>query len=105
MSQDVQFSKLNHGPNKVSLHGKELNINVVGSNSFNFYNVMRIQQTIMGILMLLIGVYIYFQVRKEKVVGKLTTPLLLLALFGTGALYNGLTSTCTLSTVLVDYLN
>ena len=105
VSQDVQFSKLNHGPHKVSLQGKELNINVVGSNSFNFYNVMRIQQTIMGILMLLIGVYIYFQVRKEKVVGKLTTPLLLLALFGTGALYNGLTSTCTLSTVLVDYLN
>jgi hypothetical protein len=105
VSPSLQFSKLNHGPNKVSLNGKELNINVVGSNSFNFYNVMRIQQTIMGILMLLIGVYIYFQVRKEKVVAKLTAPLLLLALFGSGALYNGLTSTCTLSTVLVDYLN
>lgn len=105
VSTDLQFSKLHHGPNNVSLHGKELNINVVGSNSFNFYNVMRIQQTIMGIFMILIGVYIYFQVRKEKVVGRLTTPLLLLALFGTGVLYNGLTSTCTLSTVLVDYLN
>lgn len=105
VSPTLQFSNLKHGLNTVSLEGKSLKINVVGSNSFNFYNVMRLNQTIMGILMLLIGVYIYLQVRKEKVSAKLTTPLILLVLFGTGALYNGLTSTCTLSTVLEDYLN
>jgi hypothetical protein len=105
VNKNLQFSNLNHGSNKVSLHGNELRINVVGSDSFNFYSVMRIIQTIMGIIMLSIGMYMYIQLRNEKIVKKLNLPLIVLLAFGSMALYNGLTSTCSISILLEDYLN
>jgi hypothetical protein len=83
-----------------------MRINVVGSNSFNFYSVMRIIQTIMGIIMLLVGISIYIQLRKEKLLKKINIlPLIVLVAFGSMALYNGLTSTCSISILLEDYLN
>jgi hypothetical protein len=83
-----------------------MRINVVGSNSFNFYSVMRIIQTIMGIIMLSVGIYIYLQLRKEKLLKKINIlPLIILVAFGGMALYNGLTSTCSISILLEDYLN
>jgi hypothetical protein len=107
VSQNIQFSKLNHGSNNVSLNkNTDMTINVVGSNSFNFYSVMRILQTIMGIIMLSAGGYTYIQLRKEKLLKRINSlPLIVLMVFGIMALYNGLTSTCSISILLKDYLN
>ena len=83
-----------------------MRINIVGSNSFNYYNVMRIIQTILGIVMILIGGYTYIQLKNEKLLKKINSvPLIILVLFGSMALYNGLTSTCSISILLEDYLN
>jgi hypothetical protein len=106
VSQTLQFSNLKYGLNNVSLNENTvMRINIVGSNSFNFYNVMRIIQTIMGIVMLSVGGYTYMQVKKEKIKKINTLPLIILMLFGTMALYNGLTSTCSMSILFKDYLN
>jgi hypothetical protein len=88
------------------LDGKTfMRINIVGTNSFNFYNVMRIIQTILGIIMILVGAYIFIQLRKENVFKRIMLPLIVLVLFGSMSLYNGLTSTCSISILLQDYLN
>ena len=107
VSQKLQFANLNYGSNTVSLNKKTvMRINIVGSNSFNFYSVMRIIQTIMGLVMLSVGVYTYIQLRNAKLLKKINTlPLIVLVLFGIMALYNGLTSTCSISILLKDYLN
>ena len=107
VSQNLQFSNLHYGSNNVSLNGNTVMIiNIVGSNSFNFYSVMRIIQTIMGIIMLSVGIYIYIQLSKEKLLNKnFVLPLIVLVAFGSMALYNGLTSTCSISILLEDYLN
>jgi rhodanese-related sulfurtransferase len=107
VSQKLQFSNLNYGSNNVSLNEKtDMRINIVGSNSFNFYNVMRIIQTIVGIIMLSVGGYTYMQLRKANVLKKINSlPLIILVLFGMMVLYNGLTSTCSISILLEDYLN
>lgn len=106
VSHNLQFSNLTHGLNHVSLNGKTvMRINIVGSNSFNFYNVMRIIQTLLGIIMLLVGAFLFIQLRNEKVFKRIMLPLIVLVLFGSMALYNGLTSTCSLSILLQDYLN
>ena len=107
VSQTLQFSNLKYGLNQVSLNEKTvMRINIVGSNSFNFYNVMRIIQTIMGIIMISVGGYIYMQLRKANLLKKINSlPLIVLVLFGIMALYNGLTSTCSISMLLTDYLN
>ena len=106
VNEKLQFSNLNYGLNNVSLNENTvMRINIVGSNSFNFYNVMRIIQTIMGIIMLSVGGYTYIQLKKEKIKKINTLPLIILMLFGIMALYNGLTSTCSISILLKDYLN
>ena len=107
VNDKLQFSNLNYGSNNVSLNkNTDIRINIVGSNSFNFYSVMRIIQTIMGIIMLSVGIYIYIQLRKEKILNNINTlPLIVLVAFGSMALYNGLTSTCSISILLEDYLN
>jgi len=107
VNQKLQFSTLKYGPNSVSIDGNtDMKINIVGSNSFNFYSVMRIIQTIMGIIMLSVGIYMYIQLRKENVLKKINiSPLIILVAFGGMALYNGLTSTCSISVLLEDYLN
>jgi uncharacterized membrane protein HdeD (DUF308 family) len=67
---------------------------------------MRIIQTIMGIIMLSVGIYIYIQLKKEKLLKKINIlSLIILILFGSMALYNGLTSTCSISILFEDYLN
>ena len=107
VSHNLQFANLNHGVNNVSLNeNTNMRINIVGSNSFNFYNVMRIIQTVLGLLMILVGGYTYIQLRNAKLLNKISgLPLIFLVLFGSMALYNGLTSTCSLSIILRDYLN
>ena len=107
VSKNLQFSNLKYGSNNISLNeNTDMRINIVGSNSFNFYSVMRIIQTIMGIIMLSVGLYIYIQLSKEKLLKKINIlPLIVLVSFGSMALYNGLTSTCSISILLEDYLN
>lgn len=107
VSQSLQFSELQYGSNQVRVNGiTDMRINIVGSNSFNYYSVMRIIQTIMGIVMLTVGIYVYMQLRSEKLVKKIHIfPLIILAAFGVMALYNGVTSTCSISILLEDYLN
>ena len=107
VNQNFQFSNLNYGLNNVSLNeNTDMKINIVGSNSFNFYSIMRILQTIMGLIMILVGGYTYIELRKEKLLKKINIlPLIILVLFGIMALYNGLTSTCSLSILLKNYLN
>ena len=107
VNEELQFSNLIHGSNTVSLNKTdEMKINIVGSNSFNFYNVMRIIQTVLGTIMISLGIYIYIQLRSENCLKKINIlPLILLALVGSMALYNGITSTCSISTLLEDYLN
>jgi uridine kinase len=83
-----------------------MKINIVGSNSFNFYSLMRIIQTILGIIMLSIGIFIYIQLRSQNLLKKINIlPLIILVVFGIMVLYNGLTSTCSISMLLQDYLN
>jgi hypothetical protein len=105
--QKLQFSKLNYGSNNVSLNkNTDMRINIVGSNSFNFYSLVRILQTILGIIMITVGGYTYMQLRKADLLKKINIlPLFVLILFGIMALYNGLTSTCSISMLLKDYLN
>jgi len=56
--------------------------------------------------MLLVGISIYIQLRSEKLLKRINIlPLVVLILFGAMALYNGLTSTCSISVLLQDYLN
>jgi hypothetical protein len=107
VSEKLQFSNLKYGSNTISLNeNTNMRINIIGSNSFNFYSVMRIIQTIMGIIMLSVGIYIYIQLSKEKLLKKINIfSLIVLALFGSMAIYNGLTSTCSISILLEDYLN
>ncbi len=107
VSNNLQFINLKYGLNNVLLkENTNMIINIVGSNSFNFYNVMRIIQTIMGIVMLSIGTFLYIQLRKDNLLKKTNIiPLIILILFGSMALYNGLTSTCSISILLEDYLN
>jgi hypothetical protein len=107
VSENLQFANLQHGSNNVALNETtDIKINIVGSNSFNFYSVMRIIQTIMGIIMLSVGIYVYIQLSTEKLLKKINIlPLIVLVLFGSMALYNGLTSTCSISILLEDYLN
>lgn len=105
VNEHLQFSNLKHGVNHVSI-GTDMKINIVGSNSFNFYNVMRLNQTILGIIMITLGIYIYLQLKNANVLKKFNlVPLGVLVVIGSIALFNGLTSTCSLSMLLEDYLN
>ena len=107
VNQKLQFSSLKYGSNNVSIDGNtDMRINIFGSKAVNFYSVMRIIQTLMGIIMLSIGIYIYIQLRKINVLKKINIlPLIVLVAFGSMALYNGLTSTCSISILLEEYLN
>jgi rhodanese-related sulfurtransferase len=107
VNKNLQFSNLKYGENNVSLDGKtNMKIHIIGSNSFNFYNVMRIIQTILGIIMIFTGIYIYIQLQNKKLLKKINIlPLIVLIAFGSMALYNGLTSTCSISTIFQNYLN
>lgn len=56
--------------------------------------------------MLLIGLYIYIELKNKNLLGKINKlPFIILILFGLMVLFNGLTSTCSLSILLKNYLN
>jgi len=65
---------------------------------------MRILQLVMGTVILAAGGYTYLQLKNKKIkINKI--PLIILLIMGVNAIYNGLTSTCSLSTALMDKLN
>ncbi len=67
---------------------------------------MRILQTFLGLVMLLCAGYIYIELMRKNLLKKINIlPIIVLILFGLMAMYNGLTSTCSLSILLKDYLN
>jgi hypothetical protein len=103
VSNNLQFNNLTSGQNQIKLNQDTLlNIKVVGNESFNLYNLTRLIQTILGLLIISLGGYTYYQIKNKKVN---TIPLIILLIFGINSLFNGLTSTCTLSMLLKDYLN
>jgi hypothetical protein len=104
VNYNLQFKNLKHGNNIVTLDdiSKPIQVKVIGSNSFNLYNMTRIIQILLGTLILTLGGYTYYQsgnIRINRI------PLIILLFFGLMALFNGVTATCTLSKLLVDYLN
>lgn len=106
VNKNLQFSKLKYGHNNISINNNNININIIGSNSFNMYNVMRITQLIMGSIMLLSSIIIYLQLKKIDLLNKINMfTLIVLFLFGTMAIINGLTSTCSISSIYRNYLN
>lgn len=99
-----QFKNFAYGVNKVILNNNNtIDVTIVGSNSFNVYSIMRITQIILGLLILIVGLYTLLSI--NGVNGYKIIPLLILLFFGVNALVNGLTSTCTVSEIFVDYLN
>lgn len=104
VNSNLQFKNFEHGDNIVTLDdvNTQININIIGSNAFNLYNLTRIIQILLGTLILTLGGYTYYQARKIKIN---RIPLMVLLMFGLMALFNGVTATCTLSKILVDYLN
>lgn len=104
INPSLQFGALKHGENTVKMSEEEvLNVNVIGSNSFNLYNIMRIVQLVLGSMIVILGGFTLKQIGKNKSINKI--PLILLILIGIMAIINGLTSTCSLSIILKDYLN
>ena len=105
VNKELQFKNLPHGESNIILNNKEIKINVIGTNKFNLYNMMRIIQIILGSLILILGGYTLYEINncKNKKLNKI--PLIILLLFGLMALYNGITSTCTISQLFQDKLN
>ena len=104
VSDSLQFNNLSHGTNTIILNNNNtMKINVIGSDGFNLYNIMRITQIILGSLILVIGGYTLYSTYSYKNINKV--PLIILILFGSMALFNGLTSTCSISTIFIDSLN
>jgi rhodanese-related sulfurtransferase len=102
VSKTLQFNNLKIGKNQIVLNNQPITIHIDGSGSFNLYNDMRIIQIILGLLILSAGGYTYFHIRNGKIN---TIPLIILLIMGMNSLYNGLTSTCTMSSILINYLN
>jgi hypothetical protein len=107
VSENLQFSNLNYGYNIIPFNkNKNISIHIIGSDSFNFYSIMRITQTILGFIIILFSIIIYIQFQKKYLSNKIQLiPLIILFLFGLMALINGLTSTCSMSIILKNYLN
>jgi hypothetical protein len=106
INPNLQHKNLNYGDNDVVFEdGRTLNVKVVGSNSFNLYSIMRITQVILGLLIITLGGYTYKSILSMKTNKIDKIPLIILLLFGLMALTNGITSTCSVSLLLRDYLN
>ena len=89
--------------NEIILEEGVIKLNIIGSNAFNMYSIMRIIQLILGTLIIGLGGYTYYQMRKKKVTKTINKiPQIVLILVGVMALINSVTSTCTLSLLLQD---
>lgn len=102
VNNELQFNNFDKGTNKIKLNYDTIELNVK-VNGYNYYSIMRIIQTMMGILILSLGGYTLYEISKYKRINMI--PLIILIIFGLMALINGLTSTCTLSEIFKNYLN
>lgn len=100
---ELQFNNLNYGYNTIKLSSDVIKVYVEGKAGFNFYSIMRIIQTLLGLLILILGGITLLELDECKKANRV--PLIILMLFGLMALINGLTSTCSISIILKDYLN
>lgn len=103
VNKNLQMIHFTFGKNNFKINNDNININIVGSNSFNLYSMLRITQIILGTLILTLGGYTLYKIKLKNESHYI--PLIILILFGINALINGLTSTCTLSKIFIDYLN
>lgn len=104
VEKKIQFNNFDYGRNEIKINNDKIIINVTGTKKFNLYSMMRIIQIVLGSMILILGGVTFIQMFKYKnKVAKI--PLFLLLLFGLMAVYNGLTSTCTISEILKNKLN
>lgn len=104
VNNKLQFKNLNIGTNHVKLSENEtIETLIIGENKFNLYSITRIIQIMLGVVIVLLGGYTYIMIYKNKKYN--TLPLIILILFGIMALINGVTSTCNISNVWINYLN
>jgi hypothetical protein len=98
----LQFNKIKK-PGKYNFllkNNKNISVWISGSFRYNFYNLTRIIQTILGTIMLICALYL---LKNKKC--NTNIPLYILLLIGSMALFNGLTNTCTISLVFKNLLN
>ena len=99
---ELQFSRLNHGNNRVVLSdGQSFNIPVVGN--MGIYSITRLIQIMLGTIIGLSSAVALYNLDKKCIVSR--NALFIILAFSVMALINGLTDTCTLSQLLKDYLN
>jgi rhodanese-related sulfurtransferase len=98
----LQFQNFNKSGeyNLVLKNNKNIKVFINGTFKYNFYNLTRIIQTILGSIMIIVGLYL---LKNKKC--NTNIPLYILLLFGINALINGLTNTCTISLVFKNLLN
>ena len=102
VDDELQFANFKIGKNVVELNGESIVISISGKDSFNLYSITRILQLFLGILIILIGGYTLLHIKNKKIN---MIPLIILVIMGINAFYNSLTSTCTITSLLRDYLN
>tara|TARA_B110001450_G_C17622749_1_gene481882 strand:- start:914 stop:1453 length:540 start_codon:yes stop_codon:yes gene_type:complete len=102
VSKELQFKNFTSSINKLKLNYDTIELNVI-TNGYNYYSIMRIIQTMIGTLILILGGYTLYEMNKYKKINRI--PLIILMLFGFMSLINGLTSSCTLSEIFKNYLN
>jgi len=104
VNNNLQFKNFKYGNNIIELNKfNNININIIGNKGYNYYSILRIVQTLLGSLILILGGYTLYIINKYKNINNI--PLIILILFGLMALINGITSTCTISKILENYLN
>lgn len=118
VNQYIQFNKfkvvsnekaninMNDAPHLILL-GKKINLKEkLGfypkciSNGYNYYSLTRVLQTILGFLLIITALLLWSKCNKNR-----KWVLWLALIMGINALINGLTSTCTISKVFMNYLN
>lgn len=104
VSKNLQFKNLKSGKQMVKLSDNEhIETAVIGDGQFNLYSITRITQLLLGSIIVLLAGYTYLMIYKNKKYN--TIPLIILILFGIMAVINGVTSTCTITNVFMNYLN
>jgi rhodanese-related sulfurtransferase len=98
----LQFNRIKKtGEYNIILNNnKKISFWISGTFKYNFYNLTRITQTILGSIMILISLYL---LKNKKC--NTNIPLYILLIFGLNAFINGITNTCTISVVFKNLLN
>lgn len=99
-SKELQFKNLKAGDNIFDIENfGQINVQTTKPNKFNLYNLTRVIQLLLGIIIISCSLFIYF-LPKYKLVF-----LIILFIFGFNAIFNSLTNTCTISLLFRNQLN